>query len=665
MMKIGLFSDTYLPEINGVASSVHILRKALEAKGHTVFVITTKSVEKEDDEFVMRLSGIELKKLYGYVMTSPINLQAYSKIKEMKLDLVHVHTEFGVGIFARYVAKKQGIPLVSTYHTTYEDYTHYVNVVNSEIVDKFVKKAVARLSRFYVNSSAEVIAPSYKTKKMLEGYKVKSRIHVVPTGLELERFAYSLEKEKQGQAIRKELRISEEECLIVYLGRVAQEKGIHLLIDGMKEATKKGIQCKLLIVGAGPAEDLLKKQTEQLGLQNQVIFVGKKPNEEVPAYYAAADCFASASTSETQGMTYIEAMASGLTVLARPDEILKELIYEGETGYYFDNADEFSEKVSQFMQLTKDKRKSIADKVRERVAPYNMDKFYDGVIAVYQSALTQKQQEGYEIEKIHSKKDYVHLTLKSPKNEMIKILVDTDIYIEMGYRKGRLLSYEEVEELERLEAAVEAYQRCLRKLSIKDRTRKEMYDWLTQNTSLDISDINHIIERLETYKYIDDERYTKDSVYNMKMTLAGEKKIYNNLRKKGVHPDLIRAELETERDADQEYENALKWANKAKDSIKDKSVRMKKQVLHQKLINQGFSGEILDRVIREIDFVNDELKEMDVLRKVAGKARKRSEKKYQGYQLRNAIYRYCATQGFEPEKVYTILDEMEWDDEKN
>ncbi|MEG2330327.1 glycosyltransferase, partial [Anaerorhabdus sp.] len=125
-MRIGLFSDTYLPEINGVASSVHTLRVQLEKNGHTVYVITTKTESnvEDDDPFVLRLSGIELKKLYGYVLTSPIHINAYNEIKEMQLDLVHAHTEFSVGIFARIVAKLQGLPLVSTYHTTYEDYTH-------------------------------------------------------------------------------------------------------------------------------------------------------------------------------------------------------------------------------------------------------------------------------------------------------------------------------------------------------------------------------------------------------------------------------------------------------------------------------------------------------------------------------------------------------------
>lgn len=663
-MRIGLFSDTYLPEINGVASSVHILREALEKQGHTVFVITTKPANCEEDQNVLRLSGIELKKLYGYIMTSPIHIQAYNKVKSMDLDIIHVHTEFSVGIFARIVSKMQGIPLVSTYHTTYEDYTHYINVINASVVDKIAKKAVSRLSRLYVDSSTEIIAPSEKTKEMLEGYKVKKKIHVVPTGLQIERFVYAKEKEERGKEIRKELGVSDEECLIVYLGRLAQEKSIDMLLDGVNELKKKQVPCKLLVVGAGPAEDGLKEQAKQLDIEGIVLFVGKKVAKEVPYYYAAADCFASASTSETQGMTYIEALASGLPILARPDEILSELIEEGKTGYYFKDALEMSDKIQQFMTLSKSQREESAQAARLKVEPYNMDRFYENVINVYEEAL--KDEENlYRIDKVRLKNDYVHLTFEGPESDSVKVLVDADVYLEMGYRKGRKITKEELDHLIEMEEVVKAYQRCLRKLSVKDRTRKEMYDWLTQNTDLDIEDINKIIERLEEHKFVDDYRYVKDAVYNMKATLSGEKKIYKVLRKKGIAPDMIHEALEVDRDEDLEYVNALKWATKIAPSIKDKSIKMRKQVLFQKLVNQGFSGEVLDKVMMNINLEKDERDEMEILRKVAGKAKKRNEKKYEGYQLRNAVYRYCATQGFETEHIYAILDEMEWDDEKN
>ncbi len=664
-MRVGLFSDTYLPEINGVATSVHTLRQVLEKRGHTVFVITTKSnqSEGEEDPCVLRFSGIELKKLYGYVMTSPIQIQAYKKIKEMELDLIHTHTEFSVGIFARIVAKMQNLPLVSTYHTTYEDYTHYVNIINSERVDRLAKKAVSRLSRLYIDSSTEVISPSHKTKMMLEGYKVKKNIHVVPTGLDLKRFCPTPETLAKGQEIRSSLGVTKEEFLIVYLGRVAQEKSIDLLIDGLAELRKEKVGVKLLIVGAGPEEDDLKLKAKELNIQNEVLFVGKKTAEEVPLYYQASDCFSSASITETQGMTYIEALATGLPVVTRPDEVLDELVIEGETGYYFKTPEEFSGKIQKLMSLSDEEKEKIAVQAMMRVKPYDEAVFYKNLVKVYEAAIA-NYTNLYRIDKIRLKSDYVQLTLIAPQKDNIKILVSVDTYFQLGYRKGRQLTPEEVDILLEMEVSVKAYQSCLRKLAMKDRTRKEMYDWLTQNTELDIAEINQIIDKLEEKGFIDDRQYVKDSVTFMKATLVGEQKIYRNLRKKGIPVELIQEILEEERDEDKEYSNALKWAQKIQPTIRDKSVKMKKNVMYQKMANQGYRGEILNRVIESLDFSNDKRMEMDSLRRVAGKAKKRYEKKNSGYELRNKVYCYCATQGFESEEIYAILDEMEWNDEK-
>ena len=138
IMRIGLFSDTYLPDINGVATSVETLRKVLEENGHHVYVIANHKglINLKREGNVLRLPGIELKWLYGYSMSSPLQLKAKDEIKAMNLDVIHVHTEFGVGIFGRLIAKELNIPLVSTYHTMYEDYTHYLNIFDIEIVEK-------------------------------------------------------------------------------------------------------------------------------------------------------------------------------------------------------------------------------------------------------------------------------------------------------------------------------------------------------------------------------------------------------------------------------------------------------------------------------------------------------------------------------------------------
>lgn len=146
-MRVGIFTDTYLPDINGVVSSVELLRKQLEKNGHDAYVICTyKGINKVKVEGkIIRLPGVEIKKLYGYAITSPLHLLFIEELKKLKLDIIHAETEFGVGIFANIVASTLNLPLVRTYHTTYEDYTHYVNFINSRRLDKGLKKIGCKL----------------------------------------------------------------------------------------------------------------------------------------------------------------------------------------------------------------------------------------------------------------------------------------------------------------------------------------------------------------------------------------------------------------------------------------------------------------------------------------------------------------------------------------
>ena len=234
-MRIGLFSDTYPPQINGVANSTKILRDELEKHGHEVYVFCPKKIgtsEWSEDHKIYYLAGIELKFLYGYVMTSPIHLRAMNEVKALHLDMIHAQTEFGVGILARMCANQYNIPLVSTYHTTYEDYTHYVNFINSDKVDSVAKKAVAHLSKMYGDTSQAVIAPSKKTKDLLERYNVRSDIFVVPTGLPLDKFSPLNTNEEKTKKIHDEFGFTKQDKIIVYVGRIAEEKALDIVIDG-------------------------------------------------------------------------------------------------------------------------------------------------------------------------------------------------------------------------------------------------------------------------------------------------------------------------------------------------------------------------------------------------------------------------------------------------
>ena len=578
----------------------------------------------------------------------------------MELDVIHAHTEFGVGIFARIAAKMLQIPIVSTYHTTYEDYTHYVNVFNLESVDKVAKKAVSSLSKLYGETSTELIAPSQKTKEMLQRYGIKKRIHVIPTGLDLQRFdAHRTDSETRKQR-RQELMASSDELLIIFVGRIAKEKSIDFVIDGFTYLKEAHVPVHFAIIGGGPEQEALEDHVRELGLESMITFAGKKPADQIPSYYHCADAFVSASLTETQGMTYIEALASELPVFARPDEVLEDLVLEGETGFLFKKPQQFAEKVQLFLALSEEERAAMKTAAKRQVEVYDSRIFYRKVLAVYESAANEYR-EMYRLESIRPKDDCVELKVCSP-NDEIRILVSLETYFNKGLRKDVLISSDELDELISEEEAVKAYQSCLKRIAAKDRTRKEIYDWLTQNTQLEIKQINEIVEKLEDRDLINDLRYTKNQVYNLKLMMQGKNKISRTLRKKGIPYEMIESVF-AEEDEQSEFRNALKWAQKLQPTIKEKSVRMKKNMMKSKLIAQGFGVDVINEVMDNLSFVEDERAELESLRKTAAKAQKRYQSKYSGTKLRNYVFRYCSAQGFAVEDIYLILSEMEWDDE--
>jgi len=197
---------------------------------------------------------------------------------------------------------------------------------------------------------------------------------------------------------------------------------------------------------------------------------------------------------------------------------------------------------------------------------------------------------------------------------------------------------------------------------VKDRSRKEIYDFLIENTTLEIGQINQLIEHLENRKYIDDEAYANDMVTSLHALLQGKQKIIQTLRKKGISQEIIERVIQTD-SLENEVESALALAEKVKPNIKDKSVRLKKQKLTQKLMTQGFDFNVIELVMRSLNFTDDEKGELDVLRKAAVKAKRKYASKFSGTGLRNMVFSYLDHQGFNLDDIYIILNEMEWDDE--
>lgn len=658
-MRIGLFSDTYLPDINGVVSSIVTLQKELEKNGHEVFIIANHKglLHSKREGNVLRLPGLELKWLYGYILSTPYHFSAKEEIRAMNLDVIHVHTEFGVGLFARIVAKDLSIPVVSTYHTMYEDYTHYINKFDIDEVDKITRKMASSFSRLIVDSCEAVIAPSEKTKETLLKYGVSTPIHIIPTGLDLNKFnAKNVDLALVAQ-IRNDYGIHAEDKVMLYVGRIAQEKSIDLVIRGFKRVAESASNYKLMIVGGGPDLDNLKSLSVSLGIDKQVIFTGKQPPEMIPAFYVAMTSFVSASTTETQGMTFIEALSSGLPIFARHDEVLEDLIDEGKSGYFFADEDDFADKVLAFFAMNEEDVKIMREYATSKVGCYDCHSFYLAVMRVYEDAISAYHLT-YEVKKIKTTDDCVLVTLEDNQEEEIKVLVSVDDYFAFEIKKDGLVHSSTLIELQMREKLLKAWRLCIRKISMKDRTRKEMYDILVQDNTLDIKQINDMIEKLEEKGYINDTLYMVNEIEKMQFTLDGRKKILRNLVHKGLPYETVSSALETLNDAT-ERSKAIKYAEKLQNTIKGKSIKMKKQLMKQKLIVQGYDGYLADEIIEAMNYEADMDEQEQLLAKTIQKAVKTYSKKYEGRDLRNAVLRTLIRKGFNSEDVLIAIEEME------
>ena len=393
-MRIGLFTDTYPPYINGVSTSVAMLKNALEKKGHTVYVVTVGNkvlkYEYDERERIVRIPGVPIG-IYDYRLSKIYPLSMINIMKKWKLDVIHSHTEFSVGIFARLFAKQFNIPLVHTYHTLYEDYTHYVTKGHFE---KSSKKIVEYLTKFYCDKTAnELIVPTDKIYKLFkEKYEFNKNIHIIPTGIEIERFFIENIDKKLIETLRKHLNISKKDFIIIFVGRLASEKNVEFLLKAHQKIIKDYPRIKLLIIGDGPDKEKYEKLVENLNIENNVIFNGKAAWEEIPYYYHCSDIFATASKSETQGLTVIEAMASEKTPLCIKDESFLGTITNELNGLIFETEEEYISHVITLYE-NNDLLKYYNKQARIQAEHCSSTSYAKKVLEVYNRAIKDKANE--------------------------------------------------------------------------------------------------------------------------------------------------------------------------------------------------------------------------------------------------------------------------------
>ena len=391
-MRIGIFTETYTPYISGLVTSELMLKNALEKKGHEVYVVTanltSSKYEYDEKERVLRIPGIPTG-IYDSRLTSIYPIKAINKIKSWNLDVIHSQTEFAIGTFARLFAKQYNIPIVHTYHTMYEDYVHYITRGH---FDKSSKKLLEYLTKFYCDKTInELIVPTKKAYDLFKKkYNVGRSIHIIPTGIEVERFYKEQIDLKKISKLKKQYNISKRDFVAIFVGRIAEEKNIPFLINLTEDLIKKRPNFKLLIIGDGPDKEIYEQMSKEKGCEKNIIFTGKVPWDDIPIYYQLGSVFISASQSETQGLTIIEAMAASLPALCIDDESFRDTVVDDLNGFLFKDETSCKEIINKIMD---DKKllTNLQNGARNSAEMHSSKYFAEKVLDVYKLAINNRK----------------------------------------------------------------------------------------------------------------------------------------------------------------------------------------------------------------------------------------------------------------------------------
>lgn len=342
-MKILITTDTYRPTINGVVTSIESLKKALDRLGHDVRILTfSDSFNSKQEGDIYYMGSLGAGKFYPDArMNKLFYNRFYEDIMDWKPDIVHSQTEFTMFIQAKKIAKDLDIPLLHTYHTVYEDYTHYFSLnkkIGKELAKQFTKQII--------KTTDGVVVPTNKIYNLLTEYNIHEDIYVAPTGINVQKLS-----ECDDFDIRSGYKIPEDKHILLFLGRIGKEKNITEILQYLENIDRDDIV--FIIAGAGPFLSELKDICSNSKIRDRLIFTGMIDSSKVGNFYSKADVFVSASTSETQGLTFIESMACSTPIICRHDDCLDGVLIEGKTGFGYDTEEEFIDYLNQILDNEK------------------------------------------------------------------------------------------------------------------------------------------------------------------------------------------------------------------------------------------------------------------------------------------------------------------------
>lgn len=374
-LRVGMFTNVYLPTTNGVVVSVETFRKALTKLGHDVFIFGPDSGDIEDRApFIFRYPSIELP-LQKYPLTLPLSPYVDHVIKNLKPQVLHANHPALLGRVAERKSQELKLPLVFTYHTRYADYSHYADPLPQENVKEFIDHWLGS----FMTSCHHVVVPSESIKEMLiRKYDVSHDVSVVATGIDLRKFSADYREPS-----REKLNCEPGVKYLVSVGRLAKEKSFDVLLEAFAKLDRQ--DTRLVIIGSGDEMKNLQDLAEKLGVAKRVIFTGLIESDKVPKYLAAGDLFVFASVTETQGLVTLEAMASSLPVVAVDASGTREAVTPECSILTEHNADALAAGIEQM--LGREDLSAMREAARKRAESFGLIPQGKAMVEVYYKAM--------------------------------------------------------------------------------------------------------------------------------------------------------------------------------------------------------------------------------------------------------------------------------------
>jgi glycosyltransferase involved in cell wall biosynthesis len=375
-VNVLMMTNTYLPQVGGVARSVSSFGEEFRRRGHRVLVVAPTYAELPDAETdVYRVPAIPNFNGSEFSFRLPVPVALSSVFEEFRPDVVHSHHPFLLGETALRVAALRKLPLVFTHHTMYEQYTHYLPAATEP-----VRNFAVHLPTGYANLCDHVIAPSESIAAVLRERGVETPMSAIPTGIDPARFA-----EGDGGAARRNYGIPDGAFVVGHVGRLAPEKNLPFLARAVARFVRSDARARFLLVGGGPAEADVRAAFEEAGAASRLHVAGPLQGKELADAYHAMDVFAFASRSETQGMVLAEAMTAGLPVVALDAPGARDVLRDGEAGRLLAGEDE-EEFARALGELAGDpgRRRAMAEAARAAAREYSLERCAGRVLRLYE-----------------------------------------------------------------------------------------------------------------------------------------------------------------------------------------------------------------------------------------------------------------------------------------